>query len=267
MRTAIRVINLDSAIDRRESFTKQAKDAPVAWEFFPACKNAIAPLHYKDRLATRRFGRPLSAGEIGCYASHYKIWEWFLGSDCDQLIVLEDDVLVEWNIIGKLADYDFSGIGVDKLHLFTLYPFKSKTIIHSFLSKHNHLLRAPGVLIGSTGYLLTRRGAKLLLEDGKILTAPIDEFLARYWDHGVLSHICFPAPILEKFMPSTIGGARDVMPDQSNLLDRLVYKYWRARDGALRAWTQWFQMFGFKSVRAIDAETLRLHRLNKGKEV
>jgi glycosyl transferase, family 25 len=266
LRTAIRVINLERATARREKFTQDAKDASVEWEFFKAYTGIAEPLRYDERAAVRRFGVPLTVPEIGCYTSHYKVWEWFMSTDYDQLIVMEDDVLVEWTVIRELIKHDFRKIGVDRLHFFFMYPFKSKTVILRFLSRHIHLLRAPGIYGGTQGYLLTRRAAERLLAEGKDIRLPVDHFFARYWIHRLLTYTLFPFPVIERFGASTIGDDRDHTSYNHSLMDRLIYRCWYLRDQFQRAWTQWLQIFDGKYIGSIDAEILRLHRAGKGTE-
>jgi len=93
------------------------------WAFFPAYIGKTEPLQYDDRVAVRRWGRPLSPAEIGCYTSHFKLWEWLLNSDCDQAIIFEDDVIAEWSLIEKLAITRFSDYGINLLRLHVPYRF------------------------------------------------------------------------------------------------------------------------------------------------
>jgi len=119
----IRVINLDASVDRRQAFKQMAGGTKLDWAFFPAYIGKTEPLQYDDRVAVRRWGRPLSPAEIGCYTSHFKLWEWLLNSDCDQAIIFEDDVIAEWSLIEKLAITRFSDYGINLLRLHVPYPF------------------------------------------------------------------------------------------------------------------------------------------------
>ncbi len=265
-RTAIRVISLESAIERREKFILHAEDARTDWEYFSAYTGLTSPLRYDERAALRRYGHLLSASEVGCYTSHYKVWEWFIGSKYDQIIIMEDDVLVEWAVIRELAKYNFSQIGVNVLRLFAPYPFKAKMIIPRFLSRHIHLLRVVGIMVGGQGYLLTRRGAEALLRCGKAITLPVDEYMGRYWVYGMLTYALFPFPMLERHVASTIGGERELTPNDACCIDRLSIFCWRLRNNIARAWTQWFQMYGKQFVGTIDTRTVQLHKNGKGRE-
>jgi glycosyl transferase family 25 len=240
IRTAVRVISMDSSIERREKFTQNTKDATVNWEFFSAYTKIAAPLRYDERLAVRRFRRPLTEAEIGCYTSHYKLWEWLVGSAYDQVIVFEDDVLVEWEAINELSTYDFSKIGIDKLHLFSVIISKSKPVIWQFLSRHYHLLHAKGMLFGAQGYILTRRGAETLLKRNEVIHSPVDWVMGRYWEHGLFPYIMFPFPIVERHAPSTIGDNLELYKPGAS--DRVAQFYWRIRDKVAREVFDRFRM-------------------------
>jgi glycosyl transferase family 25 len=251
IRTAIRVISLEDATSRQAEFWQQAEGIEIGWSFFRAYTELTPPLNYSVKDCVRRFGRPLSKNEIACSCSHYKVWEWFLDSDYDQLIVLEDDILVDWNYLKLVSTYDFNAIRVDFLKLFTLYPFKSKSIIYRFLTRHHHLLRVNSMSVGAQGYLMTKSGAKILCDRYKNIEMPIDEFIGRYWISGLPQYMVFPFPILEKSVKSTIGGERSHC-ESLRSIDRICYFFSTLYDNALKTWAMVFNMNGIQSYSKND---------------
>ena len=234
IRTTVRVIALSQAVERRAQFCAAAKDAAVEWDFFTAYTEASLPLRYDTRLAVQQFGRPLSSGEIGCYTSHYKAWQSLVDSDDDQIIVFEDDVLVDWPIINRVAECDFSKLNIDILRLFATHTFPFDIAIRRFISPHSHLLRNKGLLLGMQGYLLTRRGAEALLSTGNIIAAPVDWVMSRYWEYNVPNYCLFPFPIIERYTPSTIGSGIREAGHQATTLDRAARLYWRIKNRIIR---------------------------------
>jgi glycosyl transferase family 25 len=238
--TAIRVINLDKSVDRRQAFMQMAGGTKLDWAFFPAHTGTTEPLRYDDRVAARRWGRPLSASEIGCYASHFKLWEWLANSDCDQAIIFEDDVIVDWAIIEQLAVNRFSDYGVNLLRLHTLYPFHFRIVKYRLFSPQNHLVRVVGLVFGTVAYLLTKVAARTLVSNYSIVAAPVDWVLARYWEHRIAGYCMFPFPVIERHSPSTIGDERHAV-SQSAVYDRIARIGWRIHDRAQRAYVdRWF---------------------------
>ena len=47
--------------------------------------------------------RPLKMGEIGCFLSHYFIWEEMIAKNLQRVIVLEDDLRFKPNFKSELA--------------------------------------------------------------------------------------------------------------------------------------------------------------------
>jgi glycosyl transferase, family 25 len=237
--TAVRVISLEKSIDRRQLFIQMAGDTKLDWAFFPAHTGATEPLQYDDRVAVRRWGRPLSSSEIGCYASHFKLWEWLANSDYDQAIIFEDDVIADWAMIERLAVNRFGDHGINLLHLHTLYPFKFRIVKYRLFSPQSHLVRPVGIVLGTAAYLLTRTAARTLVLNYSIVAAPADWILTRYWEHYVVGYCMFPFPVIERHSPSTIGDERHAV-SQSAVYDRIVRIGWRLRDRARRAYVERF---------------------------
>ena len=231
-KTAILVISLDASTQRRAEFSEAASGVDLDWSFFSAHKGIIPPLTYNDRDAIRHCGRALFPAEIACYVSHFKCWEWLANSKFDQAIILEDDVIVDWPAITKLAQFNLSAHLIQLLRLFATHPIKCKIVMYRFLSPHCHLVRTEGWHLGAQGYMLTTAGACQLTDKYKNITVPLDWVLMRYWEHRLGNYSLFPFPIIEKHVPSTIGPRAAVT--EAPLFDRAIRFCWRIRDRAKR---------------------------------
>jgi glycosyl transferase family 25 len=210
-RTAVRVISLRAAQDRRATFATFATfaaDTGVSWSFFDARTAIAPPLHYDESNARRVHGRTLTEGERGTYASHVAAWEWLLDSPYRQLIVFEDDVVADWPLISQLGRMDFSAIGIDYMRLFTKIPVRWRRLRSPFLDRYHHLIRITSFALGTQAYLITRPGAQRLLKHAPQVECPIDAYMDKYWKHGVPNLALYPFPVFERFDSSTIGEAR-----------------------------------------------------------
>jgi len=205
--TAIRVISLDTeaSVERRKLFQQTAESAGVAWEFFSAFSGAVSPVTYDDEKSKLKFGRSLRLSEIGCYTSHFKLWEWLVNSNFEQAIIFEDDTLIDWTFIGKLANMDFNQAGIDILRFFSTDIPKVKNFHPSFLQGKYHLSAVKGPTWGTQGYMVTRTAAECLIARYSTIEMPIDWVLTRYWEHHMINFLLFPAPLLERDVPSMIG--------------------------------------------------------------
>lgn len=231
--TAIRVISLEDSKHRRAAFSRQASGLDLDWSFFAAHKGLVSPLVYNERNAIRRFGRSLFPPEIGAYVSHFKCWEWLINSEYQQAIILEDDVLVDWQAITELSQCNLSVYGIELLRMFATHPIKCKIVMYRFLSSHCHLVRTMGMYLGMQGYMITKAGAGRLVEKYTNITSPIDWVMTRYWDHKLENYSLFPFPIIEQHVPSTIG-ARHAAIETIPVWDRVIRFSWRIGDRVKR---------------------------------
>lgn len=233
--TAIRVISMATAQDRRSHFSGDAQGAGVPWAFFDALRLPQEPLRYDEAAARVHTGRPLRPGEIGCYASHYSLWRWFLESEHDQLVVFEDDVVVDWAAIRVLYARDLASDGIHILKLFATHLPRSRIARYKLFSDHSHLVLLQGYCYGTQAYVLTKQGAAALVESCGRLTMPVDWAMSRYWDYRVSNYAVFPFPVLERLGPSIIGhsAATDLAPTPADRVGRFL---WRVRDRLTRAW-------------------------------
>jgi glycosyl transferase, family 25 len=233
--TAIRVISLDTSVDRRRAFIQMAHGTKLDWEFFPAYRGTTEPLQYHERIAVRHCGRSLSAAEIGCYASHFKLWEWLSNSEFDQAIIFEDDVIVDWAVIEKLAVSRISDYGIDLLRLHTVHPFNGRIVKHRLFSPNSHVVLIRGIALGAAAYLLSKSAARTLVSIYYNVYLPLDWILPRYWEHMIVNYCMFPFPVIERYGGSTIGEERHAESDRT-IHERISRIAWRIRGRAKRAY-------------------------------
>jgi glycosyl transferase family 25 len=208
VRTGIVVISMADASARRSRFEARANGAPVAWSFYPARTSLHPALCYDEESAIVASGRPLRAGEIGCYSSHYAAWEELQGDEADQYVVLEDDVIVDWTFVDKLARVDLAAMGIDYLRLYYKFPARAALVKENFIDRARSIVELAGNAYGTQGYAITKAGARLFLDHCRRVCRPVDDEMDRTWVHGQRNLAVFPFPILEESTGSTIGGTR-----------------------------------------------------------
>lgn len=202
---SIFVISMPGATERRAAFAAGASAASSAWSFVDALTAAPPGLEYSRTGAITKIGRPLEPGEIGCFASHWRVWNEVADSNRPAAIVLEDDTLVDWSALDAIAAVEFAPLGLDLVRLYSTHPFKHRVVIHRFLGAHSHLVRVSGMFFGTQGYVVTRRAARRLVMLARSIAMPVDWFMGRYWEFGFKNYCLFPFPIMERFSPSVIG--------------------------------------------------------------
>lgn len=207
-RTKVVVISMTDAAERRGRFEDRARDAQVPWSFFPAHTGQHPALRYDEEAAIVAKGRPMRGPELGVYSSHYAIWTDLQSDSADQYVVLEDDVIVDWNFLGKLAQVDLAAEGIDYLRLYYKLPVRTALVRENFVERARSIVEVDGTSFGAQGYVITKRGAKVFLDHCRTVTRPIDDEMERSWVHGQRNLSVFPFPIMEESVASTIGSAR-----------------------------------------------------------
>lgn len=187
--TRIFVINLESSIERREHISQQLNALSLSFELFAAVDGRISPTHsllkhYNDELSQTYRAKTLSAGQLGCYASHYLLWEKCVELN-QPIIIIEDDALLFKvpfinfiNDIPELPRYiECVRLFENKRRKFSSYTvFEcSSTSIQKFTKGH----------MSTTGYFLTPSGAKKLLQHSNEWYMAVDIFMDRFWVNGV----------------------------------------------------------------------------------
>lgn len=190
----IRIVNLPARADRRVQLAAQMAmlgDYPYA--FFPAVHGARQPDHplfdHYDPVARARVkGRsnPLKPSQLGCFASHYLLWQECLESG-RPLIVIEDDAIIQPNFADFLRQAPAIAQhwplvwlhGSDKpgrdpsIAIERAGPF----VLHKKLKGH----------FRTVAYLITPEGAKALLRHCETWVYPVDDTMIRFYEHGVES--------------------------------------------------------------------------------
>jgi glycosyl transferase, family 25 len=208
MKTHIRVISLATAIDRRHVFSMNAQKTELSWQFHDAHTDLDAGLSYNVRDSIISSGRALETAELGCYSSHISVWREFLKTNDDLLLAFEDDVMVDWQFIEFILQFDLGVLGIDYLKLFEKIPAPHRLVIPQFLDPYHHLIRFVDHALGCQAYILTRKGAEQLLRHCQTLKRPIDVETGRFWSHGITNYAIVPYPVIELYTKSSIGNDR-----------------------------------------------------------
>jgi glycosyl transferase, family 25 len=260
-RTSIDVISMAQAEQRRAVFAEAAHGARAPWRFVDACTAPPRGLVYDEKAAVRRFGRTLSRGEIGCFASHFTAWRALLDSGDSQRIVLEDDTIVDWPLMDLIADVDFADLKLDLVRFYSTHPFKHTIAIERFLGPHTHLVQTSGMFLGTQGYVLTRRAAERLVQLAQGITMPVDWFMTRYWAYGFRNYCVFPFPLIERYVPSDIGDRSEAaLP---GAVERVVRQGWRVYDRVSRGFADHVRFRGnpFPPTRDVGASFVERMRV------
>lgn len=237
---AIRVINLAARADRREQIAAQFHRLGIyGYTFFEAVDGRTQPPHplfgHYDPVARARVKGPkrdLKPSQLGCYASHYLLWEE-CAAQTEPLVVIEDDAIVLDTFPTLLAQ---------ARDMAALWPLV-------WLHDNDKPGRDPALAVGRIGpfdlykklkthyravaYLISPEGARALLRYSRTWIYPVDDAMCRFYDHGVESIQVRPHCVThDNDSASDITGA--AAPAPMPLRDRLRRESFKALDQVRR---------------------------------
>lgn len=167
----------------------------VPYEFFDAVDGRAQqhPLfsRYNEQLALRHYGFEMAPGELGCYASHFLLWQGCAESG-QPILVLEDDI--EFAPHFKQA-YEFAVQRIDKYGLLRFSGHKPRKYAVCERKDDLDIVRFKRGPHGTSSYAISPAAAKKLIRTAEIWFEPVDVHLDRFWTHGVGSFGILPFPV------------------------------------------------------------------------
>lgn len=195
----VRIINLAARADRREHVVAQLADAGVTqYEFFEAIDGGRHPDHPLFRLYdpvarthVKGPGRDLKPSQLGCYASHYLLWQECLAAGAP-MIVMEDDAILLPGFGELLA---CARELADRWPLVWLHDADKPR--HDAVLRVGHvgrfaLYKTLKSHYRTVAYLISPAGARGLLGYSRTWVYPVDDAMCRFYDHGVESILIRP---------------------------------------------------------------------------
>lgn len=190
------VVNLERSLERRQQMTALLTPLGLPFSFFQAVDGRAVchPLFDRadQKLAEIRRGFTLNAGELGCFASHYLLWQRCVQEN-RPLLIFEDDVAIN---DGFPEAYRLASERIDRCGLIRFSGHKERaytrqetiddrwSIVRFFKGPH-----------GTSCYAVSPKAAARLIAAASVWFEPVDCHLDRFWTHGVHSQAIFPYPV------------------------------------------------------------------------
>lgn len=181
------VINLDRSPQRLAHITRHLGEHGLPFTRITAVDGAELAADvdgYDPERARRNYFVPMHEGEIACFLSHRRAWKTFLEeSDAPFCLVLEDDVELADGFrdaieaIAKLPVGDW-----DIIKIYSRNRRFGRTV--RTLTPQHRLVRFMVQPLGTVGALISRDGARRLLDGTLPITRPIDVQLQHWWELG-----------------------------------------------------------------------------------
>lgn len=172
MRTVF--INLDRATERRAFMEAQGVKLGLAFERARAVEAGEIEEGLAERL-NRRWERPLTRAELGCFLSHHGLWREVAAGQ-EPLLILEDDAILSRQLASSLPHL----AAFDRAEFLNLESFERRRFVAREALDLGDGLAVRRVFrdkSGSAAYLLWPAGARKLLARAERGAAPVDAFL------------------------------------------------------------------------------------------
>ena len=202
------VVSLVREAGRRARMKRELAAWRLDFQFFDAVDGAeLGENRYRRRMQEEWWrimrGRRLSPGEIGCFLSHYALWQHLVDTGTSHAIVLEDDAALEDGfpaIIDAIlkTDRDWDVV--------LLSPKRRYGVDRelAMLDGQRVLVRYRRRVGGCVGYLIRLEAAEALLHYCWRIRAPIDWLYAEWWRNGLAFYAVDPAIVTHTGLRSTI---------------------------------------------------------------
>jgi glycosyl transferase, family 25 len=184
MKIGVYVINLNRSIARWEGLSRKADALELEVVRISGVDGSQIQPHDAADINKRQFllrnGRNYLPGEHGCYRSHVKALTEFLESSNDAAIIMEDDVELQADLVRRAE----AALGaIPKAELIKLLNHRSKGFRERAKTKFGDMIGrcVHGPQGSAACYLVTRSGAKKLLQTMSVMVYPFDIALERGW--------------------------------------------------------------------------------------
>ncbi len=231
------VINLASSVDRRQRIQAQLDTLQLPFELFEAIDGygEHHPLFGKYNDLKRKFYKRyrVSTSELGCYASHYQLWE-----KCVELgqpiVVMEDDVDVDehfYNAFFQAAKM------IDKYGYIRLCGLFDRPYVTVETKGDYRMVRYLHGPAGTQCYMIHTHAAKRLLEHSQEWFLPVDDFLDTFWVHHVDCFALLPYAVKAAAIPATIRRDQVIYDTPWERLRRGIHRNWGKLQRHIYNWT------------------------------
>ena len=226
------VISLARAEGRRAAMRARLGKLGADYEIVDAVDGAtLNPADYGDNILRRdkfrrKFGREILDGEIGCYLSHYRLWQRMVTEKIPSALVLEDDVDWDEDLLAVADDID----NLDWSWGVVLLSARRGGIPGRELAPvgdNRQLLLCDRRVPTAAGYVISQMGAWALLQHCREISAPIDIAYGEWWSSEIPFYAVMPPLVRQMESESLIQTSRH---KKAPFSDRVAASLWRKKD-------------------------------------
>lgn len=139
--------------------------------------------HYNAELNLQNYHKVLGPGEIGCYLSHRKVWQYIVEQQLSYAIVLEDDFKLVGSIDAVVSSID--GLALD----WDVIKLAEKTLKRKATNKQTagdfQLVTFNKIPSRTCAQAISYAGAKKLLRASERFGRPVDIDMQYWWESSI----------------------------------------------------------------------------------
>lgn len=226
------VINLPRDETRRKAAERQLQEAGVSYQMFPAIDGPSARLlfedHYDSFSCVLNTGRTMTDGEFGCFASHRELWQIAAATN-EAILVLEDDFTLQHGFSEALAEVEANIEEFGFIRLQTDLRAHKRRVKDCGRFRLSRFTKAPHATLC---YAISPAAARRFIEKTRIIDAPVDVFIKKFWIHEQPLFALTPYTVVtsELALQSTIAGrVKDRKPVRVAVLRFMTKCDWYVR--------------------------------------
>ncbi len=193
-------ICLDREVERKRYIAQHLSDFNIAFEFSNAVDGRMLSLKQKNEVyaskkAELMRGRKLADGEIGCFLSHYTIWQEMIKKNIATALVVESDAVFCRESVTSInaltaGQYDWELVMLYYRECFPSFWGQER------ITPQSKLVRFANKCSCTTAYLLTLSGAKKLVEKAMPICLPVDDYMTGgFINKGIDTFAVYPRTI------------------------------------------------------------------------
>lgn len=214
------VINLVHDVERRAHMEKQLSTLGLDAEFVPAVDgrslDAEALVAYDRTRCLRVYGVEMMPNEIGCYVSHYRLYERMVREGIAVALIMEDDLEIDPRFPRALAAL----LEEERppWHIVRFETQRGRVAAPKSRKDRGTLVRPLGEtelfqlkihVLGLGAYLIRLDGARRMVAFGRRIFMPIDQAMDRFWENGIEPYFVRPQLVRQRPTLASRIGTRD----------------------------------------------------------
>ncbi len=194
----IYVISLAREKHRRATITDRLQQADVKFEIVDAVDGKKLDLStLKNRLNQKKFSekynREMYLGEIGCFLSHYDLWQRMVDEQTPYALIIEDDATWDDDFFAVVQACLQSKYYWNIIHLASPEVGRIYSVLQS-VGSNRQLARFKHPMGIAAAYLIDLDGAKKLLKQCYEIFEPNDMQWLLYWQSNLYFYHVQPPP-------------------------------------------------------------------------